>query len=48
MEKKKGLEVIILSGDRDTFQLATDNVKNTHPKNKKQERQRQKYMIEIK
>ena len=26
MEKKKNLEVTILSGDRDTFQLATDKV----------------------
>lgn len=32
--EKKGLEVIILSGDRDTFQLATDNVKIHIPRTK--------------
>ena len=32
--EEKGLEVIILSGDRDTFQLATDNVKIHIPRTK--------------
>ena len=32
--EKNGLEVIILSGDRDTFQLATDNVKIHIPRTK--------------
>lgn len=32
--EKKGLEVIILSGDRDTFQLATDQVKIHIPRTK--------------
>lgn len=32
--EQKGLEVIILSGDRDTFQLATDNVKIHIPRTK--------------
>ena len=32
--EKRGLEVIILSGDRDTFQLATDNVKIHIPRTK--------------
>ncbi len=32
--ENKGLEVIILSGDRDTFQLATDNVKIHIPRTK--------------
>ena len=32
--ESKGLEVIILSGDRDTFQLATDNVKIHIPRTK--------------
>ena len=32
--EKEGLEVIILSGDRDTFQLATDNVKIHIPRTK--------------
>ncbi len=32
--EKKGLEVIILSGDRDTFQLATDKVKIHIPRTK--------------
>ncbi len=32
--EQKGLEVVILSGDRDTFQLATDNVKIHIPRTK--------------
>ena len=32
--EEKGLEVIILSGDRDTFQLATDNIKIHIPRTK--------------
>ena len=32
--EKKGLEVVILSGDRDTFQLATDNVRINIPRTK--------------
>ena len=32
--EKQGLEVVILSGDRDTFQLATDNVKIHIPRTK--------------
>lgn len=32
--EQKGLEVVILSGDRDTFQLATDNVRINIPRTK--------------
>ena len=32
--EQKGLEVVILSGDRDTFQLATDNIRINIPRTK--------------
>ena len=34
MEKRSGLKVTILSGDRDTFQLATDNITIRIPRTK--------------
>lgn len=34
MEKKEGLDVTILSGDRDTFQLATDKITIRIPRTK--------------
>ena len=45
--ENQGLEVTILSGDRDTFQLATDKV-TIKFQEQKQEKQKQNYLIEKK
>ena len=44
--KKEGLDVSIISGDRDTLQLATEHIKVRIPKTK-QERQRSKIILRL-
>ncbi len=46
--EEKGLEVTILSGDRDTFQLATDKVSIKIPRTKAGKKRKRKYIIEKK